>query len=66
MTDLSNGSLDCRCCHRNQSCVYKLGYFWYLQNRNQLDAFRGIEQECGATDKVEMDRDEVDAKSESV
>ena len=28
---------------------------------SQLDAFRAIEEQCRATDKVGMDRDEVDA-----
>ena len=46
-------------------CV-QVGVFVVSAKSHQLDAFRRIEQECGATDKVEMDRDEVDAKSESV
>ena len=45
--------------------MYKLGCLWYRRYHNQLHAFRGIEEQCGATDKVEMDRDEVDAKPKS-
>ena len=62
---MSNGSLDCRCCHRNQPGVHKLVCLWYLRNHNQLDAVRTIEQQCDATGNVGMDRDEVDTKPES-
>lgn len=37
--DLSNGTLDCRCCRRKVPCKHKRVCLWYFSEKKQLDMF---------------------------